>query len=266
MIIKKIYYKTIRLIIDAFLAFFYIDNTTYSALFILKRISYLESKATTKPIPIEKQVFFIFANRMIIDAQSADFLAKEGLYGAGYSITAIMLRSLSMYASLVSNKNRLNDFWNEEKDTYQVDRNFYDAFKESTIRTIAKGKFGKDAFDKSEFEKLLHGSCYAIRKYYSMKMTDNNGLRYPLLTFGKFHQKSKENGICSVVGAIILDFLGIFFEEYKKQNKKDYDDLLKYYYTIIKRVQIKTAQYKKELDMRERKRTAAKTPQSVSKK
>ncbi len=244
---NKLFHKTAESILDIVRAFLGVDNTATSALFILRRIAFLEHKNTTQPLSIEQQVFFIFANRMIIDAQSALLLAKKGYYGTGYSVTAIMLRSLTMYASLVSDNTSLNDFWNEEKDTYQNDPNFFNTFKEGAIRTVAKSKFGKDAFEKSELEKLMHGSCYAIRKYYSKKQIDSAGKSHPLLMFGKFEETSKENGVRSIAGAIILDFLGIFFTEYKEKERKGYEKLLNYYYVVIKRIQEEVEQQDKEL-------------------
>mgnify|MGYP001558091337 FL=1 len=177
---------------------------------------------------------------MIVDAQSSRLLAEKGLYGSGYSINAIMLRSITMYASLMANKNHLELFWNEEENTYQVDQNFSNSFKESAIRGLAKNKFGEDAFNKSEFEKLLHGSCYAIRKYYSKKQICADGKSEPVLMFGGFKQESRATAIKSIAGAIILDFLGIFFTDYQEKNRNDLIDLESCYYNIIKRVKIET--------------------------
>ncbi len=253
--INKAYNKIVRYVLGALLAFLKIDDVGYAALDILSKIVYLERKAiTARPIPIEKQVFFLFANRMIVDANSARLLARNGFYGAGYTITAVMLRNITMYASLLSDKTRLADFWNEGKETYQVDPSFSDSFKESAIRNLAKSKFGQDAFDRSEFEKLLHGSCYAIRKYYSKKQINAYGKSKPLLMFGKFREKSKETGIKSVVGAIILDFLGVFFIEYQESGRKNYDDLLDYYYNVIRRAQVETARLEKEYVMQAEKK------------
>ena len=100
---------------------------------------------------------------------------------------------------------------------------------------VARSKFGKDAFEKSEFEKLLHGSCFAVRKYYSNRQIDEHGKSYPVLMFGKFKQPSKEIGIKSVVGAIVLDFLGIYFTEYKEKNRHEHDHLLSYYHMLAER-------------------------------
>jgi len=235
------------------LYFFKMDDTGYAALNILRKITFLESKAVSKPIPLEKQVFFVFANRMIIDAESARLLAHKGYYGAGYCITAIMLRNIAMYASLLADKARINDFWNEEKNTYQDDPSFVSSFKESAIRNLAKRKFGEDAFNSSELEKLLHGSCYAIRKYYSKKGINSEGKSEPVLTLGKFKERSKEAGIKSIAGAITLDFLGLFFTEYKESGQTNYDDWYTHYLKIIKLVQIETIRLEKQYEKISRK-------------
>lgn len=249
--LKRFYNRSVLFILGKVLSFFGTEDSGYSALNLLKQVVYQEGKLiTTHPAPIEKQVFFLFANRMIVDAQSSRLLAEKGLYGSGYSITAVMLRSIRMYASLMADKNRLKAFWDEESNTYHVDKSFFHSFKEGAIRNLAKGKFGEDAFNSSEFEKLLHGSCYAIRKYYSKKQMCADGKSEPVLMFGEFKQRSKADGIKSVAGAIILDFLGIFFTGYQEKNRKDLIDLESYYYTIIKRVQIETAHLEKEFEER----------------
>ena len=254
--LKDTYHKIVGFVLHKLLILFQIEDTAYSALGILTKVVHLEARdVSIRPIPIERQAFFLFANRMIIDAESARLLAKKGFYGSGYSIIAVMLRSIAMYASLIADKKRLDAFWNEEKDTYQADKDFFNSFREGSVRNLAKGKFGNDSFDRSEFEKLLHGSCYAIRKYYSNKQFNAEGKSEPLLMFGKFKQESKEIMIKSIVGAIILDFLGIFFTEYKERNAHGYDDLLKYYYIIIKRAQVETARLEKELEIKKNKQT-----------
>lgn len=246
-VLKKFYIISALFILDKILDFFGVADSGYSALYILKQVVYREFKSIKSyPAPIEKQVFFLFANRMIVDAQSSRILAKKGLYGSGYSLTAVMLRSITMYASLMADRSRLESFWNEEENTYQMDHKFSSSFKESSIRYLAKSKFDRDAFDRSEIEKLLHGSCYAIRKYYSKKIVDPHGKSKPLLVFGKFKQNSKEDGLKSISGAIILDFLGIFFTEYQESSRNNYEDLLVYYHTVIRRVQIETARIEKE--------------------
>jgi hypothetical protein len=226
--------------------FFSID-TTDSALFILKQIAYSESKKSSTPIPIEQQVFFLFVNRMLIDAQSMIALSKKGLYGTSYSIAAMMLRSSTMYASLVSDKTKLDSFWNEEADTYQTNPTFKKDFMETAISKAAKNKFGGNSFDRNEFEKLLHGSCFAIRKYYSKREIDDQGKFYPVLTLGKHHDKRKEKMIKFIVGGIILDFLGVFFTDYQDKKRNDYSRELSYYYGVIKKVQEETKKQEKEL-------------------
>ena len=158
-----------------------------------------------------------------------------------------------MYASLMADKSLLEPFWNEENNTYQVDQNFFNSFKESAIRNLAQSKFGKDAFNRSEFEKLLHGSCYAIRKYYSKKQIRADGKSEPVLMFGEFKQESRADAIKSIAGAIILDFLGIFFTDYQEQHRKDLIDLESYYHNIIRRVQIETVRLEREYKKHARK-------------
>jgi hypothetical protein len=249
----NLYHRILYYFSRKLLVLFKMEDITHSALGILIKIVRLKANnVTARPIPIEEQVFFLFANRMIIDAESARLLARNGFYGSGYSIIAIMLRTITMYASLAADKNRLDSFWNEEKDTYQTDQVFFNSFKEGSVRNLAKGKFGNDSFDRSELEKLLHGSCYAIRKYYSKKQINTEGKSEPLLIFGKFRQESKEVMIKSIAGAIILDFLGIFFSEHTEKNSHDYDDLLEYYYVVIKRAQIETKYLEKEFGNKEK--------------
>lgn len=247
--LKRVFNKSVLFILGKFLSLLGAEDSGYSALNLLKQLVYQEEKSiTTHSIPVEKQIFFLFANRMIVDTQSSRLLAEKGLYGSGYSITAVMLRSITMYASLMADKTRLEAFWNEKDNTYQIDQNFFNSFKESAVRNLAKSKFGQDSFNKSEFEKLLHGSCYAIRKYYSRKQISADGKSEPILMFGGFTQESKAKAIKSISGAVILDFLGIFFTDYQEKNRTDLTDLESYYHTIIKRVKIETAHLEKEYE------------------
>lgn len=210
---------------------------TDSALFILRQIVSKKSKKVQKPMPIKDQVFFIFANRMIIDAESAILLLKKGYYGSAYSLIAIMLRNEAMFASLISDETRLTAFWNEERNTYQTDQSFYASFKESSVRKVAQKEFGTDAFQKSDLEKLLHGSCYAIRKAYSQKKFGKDGKSYPLIRMGKFFDKNSKRNADLLVRGALLDFLGIIFTDQQRGDKNTYKREFAYYNGVIAKTQ-----------------------------
>ena len=74
---------------------------------LIRKIASHEAKKHKYPAPVETQVFGMFCNRMVIDAESALLLAKKGYYGPAYSLIAILLRNITMYASLLSEKSRL---------------------------------------------------------------------------------------------------------------------------------------------------------------
>ncbi|MFA6552721.1 MAG: hypothetical protein WCT19_04470 [Candidatus Paceibacterota bacterium] len=220
---------------------------TDSVLFILRQIVSQENKKVQRPMSIKDQVFFIFANRMIIDAESALLLLKKGYYGSAYSLIAIMLRNEAMFASLISDEARLTAFWNEEKDTYQTDRGFYDSFKESCVRKVAQKEFGADAFHKSDLEKLLHGSCYAIRKAYSQKKFGEDGKSYPLIRMGKFFDKNNKRNADLLVRGALLDFLGIIFTDQQKSSKAAYKREYAYYDAVIAKTQSDIAKEERRL-------------------
>jgi len=222
-----------------------LNNTTKLAIYILRRIVHKEQKISGRLLSVEQQVFFIFANRMIIDAESSLLLSRKGYYGAGYSLVAMMLRNLKMYAALVSDKKLLNDFWNEEANTYQSDSSFQKTFNEATTKKIAQKKFGRDSFNRGEMEKLMHGSCYAIRKYYSQRKMDKNGRSYPLLRMGKFFSKNKKQMINLLIGGILLDFIGIFFTDYEDKKRNEHEKELACYYSLIEKTKLEIAQQEK---------------------
>lgn len=235
----------IREKIESFFNKFY--NTTDSAIFILKDIAFQERKKLKGSLTIEQQVFFIFTNRMLIDGRSAALLSKKGYYGSASSLVAVMMRSETMYASLVSDKTRLDAFWNEEKDTYYDDADFYKNFKESTTRKVAQKEFGEDAFQKADLEKLLHGSCYAIRRSYSQRKIDENGKSYPFLTMGNFFEEDKRFTTDLLIRGVLLDFLGVFFTGYYKKEKYGYEKEYGYYKHLIKLTTLDTRKKEKQL-------------------
>ena len=220
----------------------FIGNTTTSKrlLRLIKKIATHESKAHKHPAPIEVQVFLMFCNRMLIDAESALLLAKKGYYGPAYSLIAVSLRNMNMYASLLSDKSRFKKFWDEDKDTFQVDKKFKKLFNEGESARTAKSYLGDDAFNPTEFDKLLHGSCFAIRKYYSKKQVTKEGVRYPVLMMGSFYEESKKRSVQSLTEGFMTDFLGIFFTDYKDSGRNDLEEEIKDYFNIADEMILKT--------------------------
>lgn len=142
-----------------------------------------------------------------------------------------------MYASLVlSDEKRINEFWNEEANTYQDYKlDFRKNFSESNSKKIvqSQNEFGLKAFEDIEYEKILHGSCYALKKYYTDRL-EENGIRMPFVTFKPSTSNVFKKEVSSLSEAFVLDFIGTFFTKYKdEQYLKNY---LTAYYDLIKEI------------------------------
>ncbi len=179
------------------------------------------------------QISCLFLNRIIQDINASLLLSNSGYFGSARTLLAVTHRNLMMYASLIdAEEERINSFWNEESDTYQDKTNsFKKDFSEENSRKLAQKSFEKEAFLKSEFEKSLHGSCFALRKYYTDRAIDN-GLKTAVVTFEPFKNNLFEEEIKNMSEAYILDFLGVFFTKYI--NLDYLKEELELYYTIAK--------------------------------
>ncbi len=214
---------------------------------LIRRIVDREVGAHNYPAPIDVQVFALFCNRILIDAESALLLSKKGYYGPAYSLIAISLRNITMYASLLSDRSRFQKFWDEEGDTYQVDSAFKKAFCEGKSAETARKYFETDdAFSPTEFDKLLHGSCFVIRKYYSKKQVTSKGVRYPVVVMGAFHESTKERSIQHLVEGVLIDFLGVFFTGYKEEGRDDLKTEADEYFKIVDEAMKKIQEYTQE--------------------
>lgn len=212
-------------------------KTALHFLELLKKVAKKESQLPAHPTPIKTQIFLMFCNRIIIDTESILLLSEAGYYGSAFSLCAIDARNIMMYASLISEETRMQKFWDEDGGSYQNDKDFKKQFTEGESARIAQTFFGNDSFNKNEMDKLLHGSCYAIRKGYSKREVNEQGLRYPVITLGSFFEKEKNEAALYLAKATMADFLGSFFTAYKKDNRSDLQEEISEYYMLAKKIQ-----------------------------
>lgn len=174
------------------------------------------------------QVIILFFNRLIIDISAISKLIESGYHGSTRTLLAVTMRNLRMFASLVdADEGRIFKFWNEDETTYQTDESFSKLFGENPTKKLAQKKFGDDAFNLIELEKSLHGSCYALRKFYTDRITIN-GQRTPVVRFDTFKNKSYEETSYLLADGFVLDFLGVFFTKFKNLEylKNEFDQYL----------------------------------------
>jgi hypothetical protein len=161
------------------------------------------------------QVIILFFNRIIIDISAISQLIETGHYGSARTLLAVTMRNLRMFASLVdANEDRILKFWDEDEATYQTDQGFGKTFGENPTKKIAQKQFGEDAFNEIELEKSLHGSCHALRKFYTDRKTIA-GQRTPIVKLDIFKNESFREELCLLSNGFVLDFLGIFFTKFK---------------------------------------------------
>jgi len=180
--------------------------------------------------------YLILSNRIIIDLESTLSLLKKGYYGSCYALCAIMIRSNKMLTALQADPSIRNKYLDEEKSSYQIDKDFREKFKESSICKKIDDKFGIGTSFINEIDKTLHGSAFASKKYYCNIFINEKGQKEPLLLFGSFYEYLKASGIINIMEAICLDNIAIFLEEYK--NNYSFYDIKKTYFSYLKELGI----------------------------
>ncbi len=161
------------------------------------------------------QIVILFFNRLIIDISAIQKLTECGLYGSARTLVAVTMRNIRMFASLINaDSKRIDKFWDEDESTYQTDPSFKSEFGENPSKKLAQKLFGNDAFNKIELEKSLHGSGYALRKFYTDRAVIN-GLRTPIVKLSAFYNKTYKELLILLANGFVLDFLGIFFTKFE---------------------------------------------------
>jgi hypothetical protein len=162
------------------------------------------------------QVIILFFNRLIIDISAISQLIESGHYGSSRTMLAVTMRNLRMLASLIdADEDRILKFWDEHETTYQTNQSFQSLFGENPTKKITQEKFGKDAFNQIELEKSLHGSCHALRKFYTDREIIN-GKRTPIVRLEVFQNEIYRDTLHLLADGFVLDFLGIFFTKFKE--------------------------------------------------
>lgn len=188
--------------------------------------------------------YLIITNRMIIDVKGALELTKNGYYGSAYSLIAGLYRTLRMLAALHAKPSLWSDYLDEDVDTYQKDKSFFSEFKEGAlieaINEAINSNFGGGVSQKTEIEKLLHGSGFATRKFYAKRIINPEGLRTPQLRFSAFYEQTKAGGILNLLQGFILDNIGIFLEQYQtRPEAKEFTKIRKIYFMFLNKAGIK---------------------------
>jgi hypothetical protein len=166
-----------------------------------------------------REAFIIIGGRILLDSIGIRLLVKRGYYGPATSLLATSLRSRNMIAALHIREDLVNEFNNEEKWTNSDDKIFQGKFSETNLKKIISEHFSEDYQKKNPFkeiEQILHGSSFAIKRWYC-NIIKIDGLRTPTLTLGPFFSKAHEDGLLSNIEGIDTELIGIYYEHYKKE-------------------------------------------------
>jgi hypothetical protein len=184
--------------------------------FVLSKAS---SKYKSNQDPFAK-AFIVTGNRIFLDSKAVRILTLKGYYGSAFSLVAASLRTRTMVAALHVKPDLIGEFNNEEKWTHTDNRDFREKFNEGTLKKIVSDHFGEEYINKNslkELEQILHGSSFALKRWYS-RIEVVNGLRTPSFTFEPFFSLDVARLIFSTMESIDTELIGIFYEHYQKDN------------------------------------------------
>ena len=186
--------------------------------------------------------YLILTNKMLLDIESALVLVRKGSYGPAWTLCASLYRTMRMLIALHADSSLCADFLDEDFDTYQINKDFFSKFKEGALLKLINDELGSGSGERSEMEKLLHGSGFAARKYYCNRVIDEDGLRSPVLRFSFFYEKDKAEGILKILQGFVLDNVGLFLEEYQSRPEyKQFTRVRQFYFMFIDKAGIKHA-------------------------
>jgi len=165
------------------------------------------------------KAFLVTGNRILIDSEAIRVLVSKNYYGPAWTLIAVSLRTRNMIAVLHIKKDLIGKFNDEEKWTHADNIEFKNEFSENKLKRIVSEHFNKEYEKKNslkEIEQILHGSSYALKRWYG-KIVTVNGLRVPQLTFKPFFSRSISDSIFSIMEGINTELIGIYYEHYPKE-------------------------------------------------
>lgn len=168
------------------------------------------------------KAFLVTGNRILLDSEAIRVLVRKGYYGSAWTLIAASLRTRTMIAALHLRKDLIDEFNDEEKWTHADNTKFKNKFSENNLKKIVSEHFDKEYEKKNslkEIEQILHGSSYALKRWYS-RIIMVNGLRTPQLTFKPFFSRNIRDSILSVMERIDIELIGIYYEHFPKERYK----------------------------------------------
>lgn len=134
------------------------------------------------------KAFLVTSNRITLDARAVKLLVRKGYYGPAWTLHAASLRTSTTIAAIHIRPDMVADFDDEGKWTHHDDPSFKKNFSEGNLKKIVSEHFGEEYEKKNslkEIEQILHGSSYALKRWYS-KIEGEMGSRTPFLLFKPF--------------------------------------------------------------------------------
>ncbi len=166
------------------------------------------------------KAFLVTGNRILLDSEIVPKITVEGYHGSAWTLVAAMIRTRTMIAALHIKGDLVNDFNDEDKWSHTDSKEFRSKFSENGLKRIVSDHFGESFDGKNSFkevEQILHGSAYALKRWYG-KILDTAKGRVPHLTFAPFGAPDITLAILSVVEAIDTELVGIYYEHYPKES------------------------------------------------